>query len=88
MTPRQLFALIKRELLEKRREAKMVGLLAAYVANFSFSPPKPLLTAEAVMGLPSQQQPGGDDEPAEEGDALLSALMHLPAGAAIQMETV
>ena len=88
MTPRQLFALIKRELLEKRREAKMVGLLAAYVANFSFSPPKPLLTAEAVMGLPPQQQPGGDDEPAEEGDALLSALMHLPAGAAIQMETV
>jgi hypothetical protein len=87
MTPRQLFALIKRELLEKRREAKMVGLLAAYVANFSFSPPKPLLTAEAVMGLPPQEQPV-DDLPAEEGDGLLAALMHLPAGAAIQMETV
>ncbi len=83
MTPRQFHALRKRELAHMRREEMLCGIVAATVANFAFSPPKPPLSPEAFMIHAPEHKP----LEAQEGDGLLAALKGLPAGAAIQMET-
>ena len=49
MTPRQVHALLKRQVKTWQREELLVGILASTTANFSFCRPDEPLEAESFM---------------------------------------
>jgi hypothetical protein len=65
MTPRQVHALLKRQVKTWQREELLVGILASTTANFSFCRPDEPLEAESFMlhPLPAKDAEGltGED---------------------------
>ena len=49
MTPRQVHALLKRQVIAWQREELLVGIIASTTANFSFCRPDEPLEAESFM---------------------------------------
>jgi len=60
MTPRQLYALRKREMEAMQREELLVGIIASTTANFGFCRPDHPLSAESFMlhPYPAAEEPG------------------------------
>jgi hypothetical protein len=82
MTPRQLFALRKRQVERMQREELLVGILASTSANFSFCRPEKPLTPESFMLHPLKTAPVEASTP---GERLLAVLQALPPGAVKQV---
>ena len=63
MTPRQVHALLKRQVVEWQREELLVGIIASTTANFSFCRPTEPLEAESFMRHPYPSDEGltGED---------------------------
>jgi hypothetical protein len=85
MTPRQLYALRKRQMEHMQREELLVGILASTSANFSFCRPETPLTPESFMLHPLKTATAEASTP---GERLLAVLQALPRGAAKQSVSV
>ena len=73
MTPRQVHALLKRQVKTWQREELLVGILASTTANFSFCRPDEPLEAESFMlhKLP-------EDTEELTGEAVMAAFSRFP----------
>jgi hypothetical protein len=74
MTPRQVHALLKRQVKTWQREELLVGIIASTTANFSFCRPDEPLLAESFMlhKLPEE------DEEELTGEAVMAAFSRFP----------
>jgi hypothetical protein len=59
MTPRQVHALLKRQVIAWQREELLVGIIASTTANFSFCRPDEPLEAESFMLHPLAKEAEG-----------------------------
>jgi hypothetical protein len=59
MTPRQVHALLKRQVIVWQREELLVGIIASTTANFSFCRPDEPLEAESFMLHPPAKETEG-----------------------------
>ena len=59
MTPRQVHALLKRQVKTWQREELLVGIIASTTANFSFCRPAEPLAAEDFMLHPIEEDAQG-----------------------------
>ena len=59
MTPRQVHALLKRQVVTWQREELLVGIIASTTANFSFCRPDEPLAAEDFMLHPIEEDAEG-----------------------------
>ena len=59
MTPRQVHALLKRQVKTWQREELLVGIIASTTANFSFCRPAEALEAESFMLHPIEEDAEG-----------------------------
>ena len=73
MTPRQVHALLKRQVIAWQREELLVGIIASTTANFSFCRPDEPLEAESFMLHP----PPKEDEELT-GEAVMAAFSRFP----------
>jgi hypothetical protein len=73
MTPRQVHALLKRQVKTWQREELLVGIIASTTANFSFCRPDEPLEAESFMihKLP-------DDDVNLTGEDVMAAFSRFP----------
>jgi hypothetical protein len=74
MTPRQVHALLKRQLATWQREELLVGIIASTTANFSFCRPEEPLDAESFMLHPVEKE----DEPVLTGEEVMAAFSRFP----------
>jgi hypothetical protein len=75
MTPRQVHALLKRQVKSWQREELLVGILASTTANFSFCRPDEPILAEDFMvhKLPEAAEPDGLT-----GEQVMAAFSRFP----------
>jgi len=73
MTPRQVHALLKRQVVTWQREELLVGIIASTTANFSFCRPDEPLEAESFMLHPFEQEAAGLT-----GEEVMAAFARFP----------
>jgi hypothetical protein len=74
MTPRQVHALLKRQLATWQREELLVGIIASTTANFSFCRPDQPLEAESFMLHPLPEK----DVEGLTGEQVMAAFSRFP----------
>jgi hypothetical protein len=73
MTPRQVHALLKRQVRKWQREELLVGIIASTVANFSFCRPDQPIEAESFMMHPFEREADGLT-----GEEIMAAFSRFP----------
>ena len=73
MTPRQVHALLKRQVKTWQREELLVGIIASTTANFSFCRPAEPLEAESFMLHPIEE-----DDDGLTGEEVMAAFSRFP----------